>query len=39
MVYGRAALALAIMLLPGTCVPSAAGELPWAEHPVWQGGP
>lgn len=37
MVYGRAALALAIILLPATCAPSAAGELPWTEHPVRQG--
>jgi len=37
MVNGRAALALVIALLPATCAPSAAGELPWEEHPVRQG--
>ncbi len=37
MVFARAVLALAVMLLPATCVPSAAEELPWEEHPVRQG--
>ena len=37
MVFARAVLALAVMLLPATCAPSAAEELPWEEHPVRQG--